>query len=140
MRFERRCWLILLPGLFLLAGCVATQRVTVDTDPVGAEVFLQRRGQVEMKGGAHGIYAEVDVGSFEEEEFSLGTAPVDYEFDMEEREALVAGPRAGGSVTRRYVEGTLRIVMRGFVTVVRRVRFDGGRLNLFVPLEPARGE
>ncbi len=53
---------------------------------------------------------------------------------------MVGGPRAGGSVTRRYVEGTIRIVMRGFETVVRRVRFDGGRLNLVVPLEPARPE
>jgi hypothetical protein len=119
---------------------VATQRLTVDTDPPGAEVFLQRRGEVEMRGGASGIYAEVDVGSFEEEEISLGTAPVDYEFDIEEREAVVAGPRAGGSVTRRYVEGTIRIVLRGFQTVVRRVRFSGRRLNLFVPMEPARME
>lgn len=136
MTAKHRSFVLLMPGLLLLPGCVATQRLTVETDPPGAEVFLQRRGEVEVAGGASGIYGEVDVGSFEEEEFSLGTTPVDYEFDLEDREALVAGRGAGGEVTRRYIEGTIRIVLGGFETIVRRVRFSGSDIDLAVPLQP----
>jgi len=85
-------------------------------------------------------YGRERPGSFEEEFFSLGTAPVDYEFRLAEREAAVQGRGAGGGITRRYTEGLIRIVLEGYRTVERLVRFSGSRIDLEVAMRPANQE
>ena len=66
--------------------------------PDGAQVYLQRKGDVEVAAYGVGFYGKVRPGSFEEEFFSLGTSPVDYEFHLEEREAA-SGSRIDLEVT-----------------------------------------
>jgi hypothetical protein len=125
----------------LLGACAPKhQRVNVTTLPRGAEVFLQRSGEVEVQASALGFHASFDAASFDESFFSLGTTPVDYEFRLEDREAAVAGGPAAGDVTRRYTEGKIRVVMDGYRTVERTVRFSGDRIDLELDMQPADPE
>lgn len=124
-----------LPGL-ILAACASTQELSVRTIPDGAEVFLQRRGDLEMKGSVLGVYGELDGDSFQDEFYSLGIAPVEYEFDLEDPEASVRGREVSGTVVRRFKEGTIRVVKAGYRTVERVVRFSGDRIDLRISMEP----
>ncbi len=139
MNTRRRFWLALPLGLTVLVGCASTQRITIDTDPIGAQVFLQRRGDVEVHGRVSGVAGRLDAASFEEEFIYLGTAPIDYEFHIRDNEVAVYSPEAGGSVTRHYREGTIRIEMEGYQTVERLVRFSGNTILLMVPMQPRSG-
>ena len=127
-------------ALALLAGCASTQKLSVQTVPEGAQIYLQRKGNVEVSANVAGFHGSVRPGSFKEEFFSLGTSPADYEFQLEEREAAVQGGGAGGSITRRYTEGLIRIVLEGYRTVERLVRFSGSRIDLEVTMQPANEE
>lgn len=129
-------------GVFLgLAVCVFTacapkhQRLTVETLPRGAEVYLQRSGEVKVAAAVAGYYGSLDAASFDEGFYSLGTTPVDYEFLLEDQEAMVAGGPAYGEVMRRYTEGRIRVVMAGYRTVERVVRFTGDDIDLDLDLE-----
>jgi hypothetical protein len=62
---------------------------------------------------------------------------VDYEFLLEDQEGVVAGGPAYGEVRRRYTEGRIRVVMDGYRTVERVVRFTGDHIDLDVDLLPA---
>jgi hypothetical protein len=44
----------------------------------------------------------MNADSLGEEFHSLGTTPLEYEFDLREQAAAVCSPRAGGSVTRHF--------------------------------------
>lgn len=122
-----------------LVGCSGnTQRISIDTDPVGAEVFLQRRGTVEIEAdaGAVGVTGKFDGGKFEDEFVSLGNAPVDYQFELEESKAEASYRGQGGTIRKRYEEGSIRIQRAGYGTVVRVVSFTGSRIALSVTLQP----
>lgn len=134
-KHELRVSLVL--ALALSGGCASTQSLSVHTDPGGAEVYLQRRGEVEVQATVAGVHGQVGADSFEEEYFSLGTSPVEYEFHRKETEAAVQGPGAGGSVTRHFREGTIRVELEGYRTVERRVRFSGDAIVLRIALEQA---
>lgn len=128
-------------ALFLFVGLSAAcapkqQRLTVDTLPGGAEVYLQRSGEVEVAAAVSGYYGSLDAASFDEGFYSLGTTPVDYEFLLEDQEAVVATGPVWGEVMRRYTEGRIRVVMDGYRTVERAVRFTGGRIDMTVDLQP----
>ena len=51
----------------LLAACGSAQKVSVRTDPVGAEVYLQRRGDLEINAKVKGIPGKVTASAFEED-------------------------------------------------------------------------
>ena len=122
--------------LALSAACASTQSLSVHTDPAGAQVYLQRRGEVEVQATVAGVHGQVGANSFEEEFFSLGTSPLEYEFHRKETEAAVQGPGAGGSLTRHFREGTVRIEMPGYRSAEWRVRFSGDPIVLRVDLQP----
>lgn len=127
----------LVGSVSLLGACAPRhQRVRVETLPRGAEVFLQRSGEVEVQAAALGFRGSFDAGSFDETFFSLGTTPVSYEFLLEDREADLTGGPAAGAVTRRYTEGRIRVVMEGYRTVEQVVRFTGDGIDLELDLLP----
>jgi hypothetical protein len=123
-------------GLGTFTACSSLQRIRVETDPVGASVYLQRRGEIEVHGRVAGVVGGVGLDTFEEEFTLLGTAPIDYEFERRVREVSVTSPDIGGEVTRHYREGTIRIEREGYRPVVRVVRFSGDDIVLIVTMEP----
>ena len=122
------------------AACGAPmQRITVETDPVGAEVSLQRSGDVQIEASVAGVGGTLGAGSFTEDFMTLGTSPVDYEFDLNRTDADVERGGSGGQLKRKYTEGLIRIALEGYRTVERRVRFDGSRIKLDVDLQSMAG-
>lgn len=113
----------------LLFGCGAVQRIDVDTTPPGAQVTLTRYGVTEIRGGFAGANVEGLEGSFEEEPITLGTSPLEYEFDLEEDERRISVAGASVEVVRRYTEGFIRAERDGQVAE-RRVRFTGDPIAL----------
>ncbi|MGB5304474.1 MAG: hypothetical protein WBP17_15100 [Gemmatimonadota bacterium] len=124
----------------LLASCGSAQKVSVRTDPDGAEVYLQRRGDLEINARVKGIPGKVTASAFEEDFRLLGNAPVEYEFELSEDEVGIDVPEGSGSVTRHYKEGTIRVERPGYETVVRLVRFSGSPVDLTIALQPVRDE
>lgn len=124
-----------------LAMCVAAacgapmQRISVETDPVGAEVTLQRSGDVEVEASVAGVGGTLGAGSFTEDFMTLGTSPVDYEFRLNRTDADVERGGSGGQLKRKYTEGLIRIALEGYRTVERRVHFDGSRIKLDIELQ-----
>lgn len=112
------------------------QRISVETDPAGAEVSLQRSGEVAIEASVAGVGGTLGAGSFTEDFMSLGTAPVDYEFHLNRTDADVERGGSGGQVKRKYTEGLIRIALEGYRTVERRVRFDGNRIKIDIELQP----
>ena len=100
---------ILVLAAMLSAACGSAQKVSVRTDPIGAEVYLQRRGDIEIDAKVSGIPGKVTTSRFEEDFRLIGNAPVDYEFDLSETEVGVDVPGGSGKVIRHYREGTIRI-------------------------------
>lgn len=124
-------------SILALSACSPSyQRVTVTTLPVGAEVYLQRSGVMQVTAAYSGFYGSIGAPSFEEGYYSLGTTPIDYEFLLDQQEATVAGAGAYGEVKRRYTEGRIRVVREGYRTVERAVRFTGDLLDFEIELEP----
>lgn len=125
----------------LTAACGAPmQRITVETDPVGAEVSLQRSGDVQVEASVAGVGGTLGAGSFTEDFMTLGTSPVDYEFELNRTDADVERGGSGGQLKRKYTEGLIRIALEGYRTVERRVRFDGSRIKLDVDLQSMAGD
>lgn len=121
-----------------LTGCGSSrQKVSVKTTPPGAEVLLQRRGDLEI-GVSVPTYGSGDLaaGKFEDDFITLGNAPVKYEFDLSESQGSVSFKGAGGSATKHYREGTIRVQLPGFMTVERLVAFSGSGINLEITLQP----
>ncbi len=123
-------------GLALLAACGSKQKISVRTDPVGAEVYLQRRGEFEINANVKGIPGKITANAFEEDFRLLGNAPVDYEFDLSEDDVGIDTPEGSGKITRHYKEGTIRVERAGYESVVRPVYFSGGTVNLTITLLP----
>lgn len=119
----------------MLAGCGSAQKVSVRTDPIGAEVYLQRRGDLEIDAKVSGIPGTVTASRFEEDFRLIGNAPVEYEFELSEQGVGIDVPGGSGSITRHYKEGTIRIVRDGYETVIRVVRFSGSAVELDVSLQ-----
>ena len=119
----------------LSAGCGSAQKVSVRTDPIGAEVYLQRRGDLEINAKVKGIPGKVTASAFEEDFRLLGNAPVEYEFELSEQGVGIDVPEGSGSITRHYKEGTIRIERDGYETVIRVVRFSGSAVELEVSLQ-----
>ena len=126
---------VLWVGILALAGCGSAQKVSVRTDPIGAEVYLQRRGDLEINAKVKGIPGKVTASAFEEDFRLLGNAPVEYEFELSEQGVGIDVPEGSGSVTRHYKEGTIRVERPGYETVVRLVRFSGSPIDLTITLQ-----
>lgn len=131
-------YLLLIAGVLTCAvGCTATQQIVVKTEPTGADVYLQRSGDVTVDANVMGIMGSVEQDRYTEDFYYLGTTPVTYEFDLEETDSAVHAPGlGGGAVTRRHREGTVRVEMTGYETVQRPVRFTGDQLHMMITLEP----
>lgn len=123
-------------AVVLLAGCGSAQKVSVRTDPIGAQVYLQRRGDLEINAQVKGIPGKVTASAFEEDFRMLGNAPVEYEFELSEREVGVDVPEGSGSIVRHYKEGTIRVEREGYESVIRLVRFSGSTVDLMITLQP----
>jgi hypothetical protein len=121
-----------------LAGCGSSkQKVSVKTTPPGAEVLLQRRGDMEIDVSLPTIGSgDLDAGRFEDDFITLGNAPVEYEFELSESQGSVNFKGAGGSVTKHYREGTIRVQLPGYMTIERLVAFSGSAINLEFTLQP----
>ena len=122
--------------LLLLAGCGSTQKVSVRTDPIGAEVYLQRRGELEITANVKGIPGKITANAFEEDFRLIGNAPVEYEFDLTEKDVGIDVPEGSGNIVRHYKEGTIRVEREGYETIVRPVYFSGGTVDLLITLQP----
>ncbi len=126
--------LLALGSLLFFCGCATTQKLRVTTDPPGAQVTLVRYGTVRAEGGAPGVTVGATGESFEDPPITLGTSPLEYEFQLEEtaRELSIAGVFA--KVTRKFTEGLVRAEKDGRVAE-RRVLFLGKPLavDLLLP-------
>ena len=121
-----------------LTGCGSSrQKLSVKTSPPSAEVLLQRRGDLEI-GVSVPTYGsgDLDAGEFEDDFITLGNAPVKYEFDLSESQGSINFKGAGGSATKHYREGTIRVQLPGYMTVERLVAFSGSAINLEITLQP----
>ena len=128
--------LLALSSLLLLCGCAATQKLSVITDPPGAQVTLVRYGITKAEGGVPGVSVGTSGERFEDPPITLGTSPLEYEFKLEEtaKELSIAGIFA--KVTRTFTEGLVRAEKDGRVAE-RRVLFAGKPLavDLLLPAE-----
>jgi hypothetical protein len=123
--------------LALLAACGSKQKVSIRTDPLGAEVYLQRRGEIEINANVKGIPGKITANAFEEDFRLLGNAPVEYEFDLSEKDVGIDTPEGSGNIVRHYKEGTIRVERAGYETVVRLVSFSGSAVDLMITLLPS---
>ena len=122
-----------------LTGCGSSkQKVSVKTTPPGAEVLLQRRGDMDIDVSLPTIGSgDLDAGKFEDDFITLGNAPVQYEFELSDSQGSVSFKGAGGSVTKHYREGTIRVQLPGYMTIERLVAFSGSAINLEFTLQPS---
>jgi hypothetical protein len=111
-------------SLLILTGCAASQSMRVATTPPGATVTLTRIGVTETQGGIVGVGAGGVGEPFEEPPISLGTSPVEYEFDLEETDEQLSLIGLFVSVKRKFTEGLIRAEKDG-LAAERRVRFTG---------------
>jgi len=136
LRAQRSIRTAALLELALVAACGSTQKVSVRTDPIGAEVYLQRRGELEITANVKGIPGKITANAFEEDFRLLGNAPVEYEFDLNEKDVGIDTPEGSGNIVRHYKEGTIRVERDGYETIVRPVYFSGGTVDLLITLQP----
>jgi hypothetical protein len=133
----------LLPLAFLLslAGCGSSkQQIAVNTVPAGAEVLLQRGGNMDIDASipVAGISGSLDGGGFKDPFITLGNAPVKYEFPLDESDARFSLKGQTVGVTKHYREGTIRVQMPGYRTLERLVAFSGSPIELTLTLQPER--
>ncbi len=120
-----------------LSGCGSSkQKLSVTSSPAGAEVLLQRRGDLEIDVsvptyGSGGLAA----GKFEDDFITLGNAPVKYEFELSESQGSINFKGAGGSATKHYREGTIRVLLPGYQTIERLVAFSGSPIELHLTMQ-----
>ena len=131
------CSLLATTGLGLTGCGSSKQKVSVKTTPPGAEVLLQRRGDLDVDVSVPTIGSgDLDAGKFEDDLITLGNAPVEYEFELSKSQGSVSFKGAGGSVTKHYREGTIRVQLPGYMTIERLVAFTGSGINLEFTLQP----
>ena len=122
----------------MVTACGSSQVLHIETDPEGAEVYLQRRGEYEVSASVSGIGGTFDGDNFEDDFYLLGTTPLDFEFDLSDSEGSfsIPGIPAGASVVKHFREGVIRIVMNGYQTEERTVQFSDNELKLALILDP----
>ncbi len=136
MSAERSIKMAALLVLALLAACGSKQKVSIRTDPLGAEVYLQRRGEIEINANVKGIPGKITANAFEEDFRLLGNAPIEYQFDLSEKDVGIDTPEGGGNIVRHYKEGTIRVEREGYESAIRPVYFSGGTVDLMITLLP----
>ena len=120
-----------------LSACGSSkQKLSVKTSPPDAEVLLQRRGDLEIDVSVP-TYGSGDLaaGKFEDDFITLGNAPVKYEFDLSESQGSINIKGAGGSATKHYREGTIRVLLPGYQTIERLVAFSGSPIELHLTMQ-----
>lgn len=137
---SRTVYLIILTvTLIVITACGASQKLHIESDPSGAEVYLMRRGEYEISASVDGFGGNFDGDSFEDDYYFLGTTPLDYEFRLSDTESsfYIPGIPAGASVTKYFEEGILKLVMDGYDTEERPIQFSNSALNIVLSLNPA---
>ena len=121
----------------LLVSCGSTPEVQLDlsSDPVGAQVFLSRRGERSYRADFGPLEGDMKSEALSEDFVYLGTSPLEYATPLEENESDARVLGFGGAVVLEYHEGVLRFEKEGFATVERRVRFKNGRIQLHVTMD-----
>jgi len=122
-------------SLLVLCSCAANQRISVTTDPAGAQVSLIRYGVNHVDGSVPGVAVGGIADSFEDPPLALGTSPLEYEFALEESGRQVAVGGFFVKVTRVFTEGMIRAEKNGRVAE-RRVRFSGKAVRVDLTLPP----
>ncbi|HSR16137.1 MAG TPA: hypothetical protein VLL51_10315, partial [Gemmatimonadales bacterium] len=112
-----------------------TQRVSVTTTPVGAQVTLIRYGVTQVDGSVPGAVVGGVADTFEDPPLLLGTAPLEYEFHREQRGQQVSIAGLFVKVTRVFTEGLIRAEKDGRVAE-RRVSFTGKPVTVDLTLPP----
>lgn len=97
---------------------------------------MQRRGELEINAKVKGIPGRITANAFEEDFRLIGNAPVEYEFDLSEKDVGIDTPEGSGNIVRHYKEGTIRVERAGYESVVRPVYFSGGTVSLTITLVP----
>jgi hypothetical protein len=135
--FAKRALLALATSTLLLASCSSTPEVQLDlsSDPVGAQVYLSRRGERSYRAGFGPVEGDMKSEELNEEFIYLGTSPLEYVSPLEEDESNAKVLGFGGAIVLEYHEGVLRFEKEGFATVERRVRFKNGTIELHVTME-----
>jgi hypothetical protein len=133
--------LLFTTALLALTACGSSkQKLSVTTVPSGAEVLLQRRGDVDIDASipVAGISGSLEGGSFEDRFITLGNAPVSYEFELDDKDSNFNFKGQSVAVTKHYREGTIRVEMPGYRTIERLVAFSGSPVELTLTLQPER--
>lgn len=133
------CALSLAP--VLLTGCSSTPMMELDlrSDPVGAQVYMSRRGEKAVTGKLGPVKGNVRAESLEEDFVFIGTAPLTYSSPLSETESDARVLGFGGKVVRKYKDGVIRFEKPGFETVERHVRFQDGELKMKVSMPKVDG-
>jgi hypothetical protein len=121
-----------------LAGCGSSkQQISVRTTPPGAEVQLQRRGDMEIDASipVAGVSGSIDGARFEDEFVSLGNAPVEWKFELDDSQGSASFKGQSVSATKHYREGTIRVLLPGYQTIERLVAFSGSPIELHLTLQ-----
>lgn len=132
---------IFLTTLALLCGCGSTPEIVLDlrSDPVGAQVYLSRRGEKSIQADLGPLEGDVKSEPYEEEFRLIGTSPMIFVSPLEEAESKAKILGFGGAVMRKYREAVIRFQKDGFQTIERHVRFYDGEFSVAVTMdqEPA---
>jgi hypothetical protein len=125
-------------SLAAISACGIAQKLHIESDPSGAEVYLMRRGEYEISASIDGIGGSCDGDSFEDDYYLIGTTPLDYEFGLSDTESsfYIPGIPAGASVTKNFEEGIIRIVMNGYTTEEKPIQFSNSTLSVVINLSP----
>ncbi len=83
-----------------VVGCASNQQFSVVSNTPGAEVWLIKRGSVQVAGRVEWVHVRGEEGKFEDPPLYLGTAPLTYEFNPRERQEAMAIGSVAGSVTK----------------------------------------
>jgi hypothetical protein len=78
--------------LALAPACARVQRLVVNTNVPGAQVYISKRGHLYTGGAVAGVVAVGTNEPYEDPPVSLGTAPLAYQFRVEETLAGVYLP------------------------------------------------
>lgn len=118
------------------ASCGSTPMMQLDlqSDPVGARVYVSRRGHKSVVTRLGPIQGNVKAEDLEEDFVLIGTSPMVYSSPLKEFESDATIMGFGGQVVLRYKEAVLRFEKPGHATVERHVRFEDGEMIVQVEM------
>ena len=127
---------LLIGAATLMAGCGSAPKMTLslESDPVGAQVYLSRRGDRSVQGKVGPLSGNMKSESFKEEFSLIGTSPLTYESPLTETESDATFLGFGGRVKLKYKEGVIRFERPGYDTVERHFRFQDDELRLWIEM------